>query len=139
MAPKLELRAHIIIADEFASISPDIYETVVAGFAAVSASPIQNVKEEARIKAMKEAGVWNEELQEIKHKMGNQAIISGTADYSFKHFAQYWRRYKAIIESKGDTRQLEELFKGEVPDNFNWQDYSIIRIPYELIPKRIHG
>lgn len=129
------LRAHIIIADEFASISPDIYETVVAGFAAVSASPIQNVKEEARIKAMKEAGVWNEELQEIKHKMGNQAIISGTADYSFKHFAQYWRRYKAIIESKGNTRQLEELFKGEVPDNFNWQDYSIIRIPYELIPK----
>jgi hypothetical protein len=38
------LRAHIIIADEFASISPDIYETVVSGFAAVSASPIQNVK-----------------------------------------------------------------------------------------------
>jgi hypothetical protein len=38
------LRAHIIIADEFASISSEIYETVVSGFAAVSASPIQNVK-----------------------------------------------------------------------------------------------
>ena len=38
------LRAHIIIADEFASISPDIYETVVAGFAAVSASPIEKCK-----------------------------------------------------------------------------------------------
>jgi len=129
------LRAHIIIADEFASISPDIYETVVAGFAAVSASPIQNVKEEARKKAMKEAGIWNEEIEALQYKMGNQAIISGTADYSFKHFAQYWRRYKAIIESKGDKHKLEELFKGEVPDNFNWQDYSIIRIPYELIPK----
>ena len=46
------LRAHIIIADEFASISPDIYETVVSGFAAVSASPIQNVKEQAKRKAM---------------------------------------------------------------------------------------
>jgi hypothetical protein len=46
------LRAHIIIADEFASISPDIYETVVSGFAAVSASPIQNVKEQAKKKAM---------------------------------------------------------------------------------------
>ena len=129
------LRAHIIIADEFASISPDIYETVVAGFAAVSASPIQNVKEEARKKAMKDAGIWNEEIEALQYKMGNQAIISGTADYSFKHFAQYWRRYKAIIESKGDKHKLEELFKGEVPDNFNWQDYSIIRIPYELIPK----
>lgn len=129
------LRAHIIIADEFASISPDIYETVVAGFAAVSASPIQNVKEEAKKQAMKDAGVWNEELEILSHKMGNQAIISGTADYAFKHFAQYWRRYKSIIESKGDTRKLAEIFNGEVPDNFNWKDYSIIRIPYELIPK----
>jgi len=129
------LRAHIIIADEFASISPDIYETVVSGFAAVSASPIQNVKEEAKKAAMIEAGLWNEELEILNTKMGNQAIISGTADYAFKHFAQYWKRYKAIIESKGDTKKLEDIFKGEVPSNFNWKDYSIIRIPYELIPK----
>jgi hypothetical protein len=128
------LRAHIIIADEFASISPDIYETVVSGFAAVSASPIQNVKEEAKKKAMREAGLWNDELEALEYKMGNQAIISGTADYAFKHFASYWRRYKAIIESRGDERKLEEIFKGEVPNNFNWKDYSIIRIPYELIP-----
>jgi hypothetical protein len=129
------LRAHIIIADEFASISPDIYETVVSGFAAVSASPIQNVKEQAKRQAMIEAGLWNEELEQLEYKMGNQAIISGTADYAFKHFASYWRRYKTIIESQGDKRKLEEIFKGEVPSNFNWRDYSIIRIPYELIPK----
>ena len=129
------LRAHIIIADEFASISPDIYETVVSGFAAVSASPIQNVKEQAKRKAMEEAGLWNEELETLNTKMGNQAIIAGTADYDFKHFASYWKRYKAIIESKGDKRKLEELFKGDIPDNFNWKDYSIIRVPYELIPK----
>ena len=95
------LRAHIIIADEFASISPDIYETVVAGFAAVSANPIQNVKEEAKKAAMKKEGIWNEEVEQLNIQMGNQAIVSGTADYSFKHFAQYWRRYKAIIESNG--------------------------------------
>ena len=129
------LRAHIIIADEFASISPDIYETVVSGFAAVSASPIQNVKEEAKKQAMIEAGLWNNDLDILNIKMGNQAIISGTADYDFKHFASYWKRYKAIIESKGDSRKLEDIFKGEVPSSFNWKDYSIIRIPYELIPK----
>ncbi|MEX0598785.1 MAG: hypothetical protein WD512_20040, partial [Candidatus Paceibacterota bacterium] len=129
------LRAHIIIADEFASISPDIYETVVAGFAAVSASPIQNVKEEAKKQAMINAGLWNAQLEALDYKMGNQAIISGTADYAFKHFASYWKRYKTIIESQGDQRKLEEIFKGEVPNNFNWRDYSIIRIPYELIPK----
>jgi len=129
------LRAHIIIADEFASISPDIYETVVSGFAAVSASPIQNVKEEAKKAAMKKAGLWNAELEAVQIKKGNQAIIAGTADYSFKHFAQYWNRYKAIINSQGDKHKLEELFKGEVPESFNWKDYSIVRIPYELIPK----
>lgn len=129
------LRAHIIIADEFASISPDIYETVVSGFAAVSANPIQNVKEEAKKAAMLEVGLWNQELESVQIKKGNQAIIAGTADYSFKHFASYWKRYKAIINSRGDKHQLEEIFKGEVPDSFNWRDYSIIRVPYELIPK----
>ncbi len=129
------LRAHIIIADEFASISPDIYETVVSGFAAVSASPIQNVKQQAKQQAMKEAGLWNDELEILNTALSNQAIISGTADYDFKHFASYWKRYKGIIESQGDKIKLENLFKGDVPDNFNWKDYSIIRMPYELIPK----
>ena len=129
------LRAHIIIADEFASISPDIYETVVAGFAAVSATPIENVKAQAKKQAMIAAGVWNESLEELSIPKSNQAIITGTADYGFKHFAQYWNRYKSIIKSKGDKQKLEELFKGEVPENFSWKDYSIIRVPYELIPK----
>jgi hypothetical protein len=129
------LRAHIIIADEFASISPDIYETVVSGFAAVSASPIQNVKEQAKKAAMKEQGLWNDELEALDTKMSNQAIIAGTADYSFKHFAKYWYRYKAILNSKGDPNKLKDIFPESIPDNFNWKDYSIVRIPYELIPK----
>lgn len=129
------LRAHIIIADEFASISPDIYETVVSGFAAVSATPIQNVKREAKKEAMKQAGLWNEDLETLSYSLGNQALIAGTADYAFKHFSSYWKRYKTIIESKGDKHKLEEMFKGEVPENFNWKDYSIVRVPYELIPK----
>jgi hypothetical protein len=129
------LRAHIIIADEFASISPDIYETVVSGFAAVSATPIQNVKREAKKQAMKDAGLWNEDLETLSYSLGNQALIAGTADYAFKHFASYWKRYKTIIESKGEKHKLQEIFKGEVPDNFNWKDYSIVRVPYELIPK----
>jgi hypothetical protein len=129
------LRAHIIIADEFASISPEVYETVVSGFAAVSADPIGNVKAEAKKDLMKELGIWSEELEDLQYRRSNQAIVAGTADYSFKHFASYWERYKAIIHSRGDDRVLADLFKGEVPLNFNWKDYSIVRMPYELIPK----
>jgi len=129
------LRAHIIIADEFASISPEIYETVVSGFAAVSANPIQNVKEEAKKQAMIQDGLWDNRLETLQSKKNNQAIIAGTADYSFKHFASYWKRYKAIIESQGNTKKLEEIFNGEIPSSFDWRDYSIIRMPYELVPK----
>jgi hypothetical protein len=50
-------RANDIIADEFASIPRDIFENVVAGFAAVSADPVQNVKRLAAQKKAKELGV----------------------------------------------------------------------------------
>lgn len=118
------------------SIPPDIYETVVAGFAAVSADPIANVRAAAKRKAMKDAGKWSQ-ANEFNYKAGtgNQSIISGTATYSFTHFAEYWRRYKTFVDSKGDPDKLREYFPDGPPDDFNWRDYSVIRIPYELIPE----
>lgn len=131
------LRAKIVIAEEFSSHSPETYETVIAGFAAVSASPVINVKESARKKALENLGLWTSELEKkYLDKDTNQAIISGTAYYSFNHFYDYWKRYKGIIESKGDKSKLELALNGEVPPGFNWRDYSVIRIPYEIIP---HG
>lgn len=130
------LRAHIIIADEFSSIPPDIYETVVVGFGAVSAKPIDNVKEEAKRLYLQDEGLWTPEAEETySERTGNQAIISGTAGYDFQHFANYWKKYKAIIQSRGDIRKLEEHFGEEAHKHANWKDYSIIRVPYELIPK----
>jgi len=131
------IRANIIEADEFASIPVDIYETVVAGFAAVSSSPIDNVKEAARRKELAKLGIWTADAeQKYNQRQRNQAIISGTADYAFKSFAKYWRRYKSIIESKGDLHKLYDILgSNEIPNGFDWRDFSIIRIPYELIPE----
>lgn len=128
------LRANIIIADEFNSIRSDIYETVIAGFAAVSSSPIENVIKSARERFLKEKGLWLPEYDKIFKQVTNQSIIAGTAGYDFETFAQYWKRYKRIVESCGDKDKLEEIFQGEIPENFNWRDYSVIRIPYELLP-----
>ena len=128
-------RASIIISDEFGSISPDIYEVVISGFAAVEASPVKGVKEASRRHALKSLSLWSDEQQEFyDSRPRNQSIISGTATWNFNHFAAYWRRYKAIIESKGDLKKLE-LIIGDIPSGFNWKDYSIIRIPFELIPE----
>lgn len=131
------LRAHIIMADEFASIPPDIFETVVRGFTAVSARPVDNVKAAARRKWLKENGLWSKEKEQIYgNRRVNQVIISGTADYDFKHYADYWRRYCKIIRSQGKPEKLKEIFgTDEIPEHFNHEDFSVIRIDYKLIPE----
>ena len=128
-------RANDIIADEFASIPRDIFENVVAGFAAVAASPIEKVRQQAMKSKAEELGIV---LPVKKSKgaedMSNQIILSGTAYYDFNHFAAYWKRYCQIIKSNGEERKLEEVFGGPVPKEFDWKEYSVIRMPVEKLP-----
>ncbi len=129
-------RANDIISDEFASIPREIFETVVAGFAAVSSDPIANVRRLAAIKAAKRLGIDLELDDKDTIKRGeNQIILSGTAYYDFNHFAEYWKKWKTIIKSRGKLNRLREIFGEDPPDDFKWNDYSIIRIPYELLPE----
>ena len=124
-------RANDIIADEFASIPRDIFENVVAGFAAVAASPIEKVKERAKKKKAKELGVELESKQDDTdmHETSNQIILSGTDYYDFNHFAEYWKRYRAIVNSGGDFNALRDVFGDDPPPSFNWKDYlSLIHI-----------
>ncbi len=138
-------RANDLITDEFASVSKEIFETVLAGFAAVKASPSQNVQEEAAIALAKDRGWFDDEAEVFEdiHKE-NQIIISGTAYYDFNHYCDYWKDYREIICTQGDHKKLARYFQRksieaneeiEISPDFNWKDYSIIRVPYELIPK----
>jgi len=128
-------RANDIIADEFASIPRDIFENVVAGFAAVAASPIEKVKQKAKEKRAEELGIpVSKPDAETMMDKSNQIILSGTAYYDFNHFAEYWKRYHAIISSRGNVTKLQEVFEGEVPKDFDWREYSIIRMPVDKLP-----
>ncbi len=131
-------RASHLIAEEFASINPEIYEQVIGGFAAVSAHPVLNVKSLAKIEALKVLGkehlipYFKDRLQIST----NQSVISGTPDFEFGHFFRYWKRYKKIIQSKGDLQKLKEATGNDfIDEDYNWKDYSIIRIPYTSLPK----
>ena len=133
-------RANDIIADEFASMSREIFENVIAGFAAVSSSPIDNVRRLAAEKKAEELGVDVSELfksDAMEQGKSNQIILSGTAYYDFNHFAEYWKKWKTTIETKGDKKAISNnVFNGEdVPPSFKWDDYSIIRIPVDMVPK----
>jgi len=135
-------RANDIIADEFAAIPREIFETVIGGFAAVSANPMTNVVTRASDKFAKTLNIHKEEVAKVN--LDNQTIISGTADYDFNHFYEYWCNWKDIITTKGDKKKIAAYLNKKNPDNiidensipasFKWTDYSIIRIPYELIP-----
>lgn len=131
-------RATHLITDEFSVVNPDIYETVVSGFAAVTQSPDVNVKERARLKYLKEIGAISEQdfIFLKSQQQHNQQIIAGTAYYQFEHFYRYYDRQRKIIESGGDKDKLAEIFEGhdKIPQGFNYKDFSIIRIPIELIP-----
>jgi hypothetical protein len=128
-------RANDIICDEFASVPREIFENVVAGFAAVSSDPVENVKRFAAQKKAKTEGIIIQEEQQ-ENKKDNQIIISGTAFYDFNHFATYWKKWKAIVKSKGQINKLREVFNGEdPPESFDWTQYSIMRLPYELYPR----
>lgn len=132
-------RASHLLAEEFASINPDVYEQVISGFAAVSANPTYNVKNLAKIEALKVLGredlipLFREKIKIVT----NQSVICGTPDFEFGHFCKYWKRYKAIIESKGDEKKLKQLFDSEdkIEEGFNWKNYSVIRLPHTVLPR----
>lgn len=132
------LRAHDIWSDEFSSINREIFETVLSGFAAVSSDPVESIKNIAAKNKAKKLNLWVEDSEDKKvEHLSNQIIISGTAYYQFGHFYQYWKKWHKIIESKGDKDKLIQAFGGieKYNDDLSHTDYSIIRIPVEVIPE----
>lgn len=128
-------RCQDLIVEEFSSHSREIFETVLAGFGNVSAAPADVVKRRAAEDEAKRRGIDEILLGNDALAMGNQIILCGTAFYDFNHFADYWKKYKQIINSKGDLRKVKELFPEGTPNGFNWRDYSILRIPYDVLPR----
>ena len=129
-------RAHDIIADEFAAQSQEVFENVIAGFGVVTSSPVDSVQQAAAKKMSQKLGY--EIPEELQVNLNNQIILSGTAYYDFNHFGEYWKRWREIIRSQGDVTKLSQIFGNDekgIPEDFDWRDYSIIRLPYKLIPR----
>lgn len=119
------------------SLSEQVYSSVVQGFAAVASDPVDKACSKAREKVLRRLGMWTNELTEASKPLdgGNQSILAGTAYLSFNHFYRYWTEYRSIIHTGGDEAKLEEVLKGPVPPGFDWRNYSIMRIPYSMIPE----
>lgn len=119
------------------SVNEEIFEVVLQGFIATSSNPVENIKQQAKIKLLKKKGLLTKEREEeIKGAYkANQIILSGTTGWDFQPFAKRWKRYRSIIKSGGDPARLKEIFGGEVDPNISHKDFCIIRIPVDLLPE----
>ncbi len=127
-------RANDIFTDEFATINKDILENVIFGFAAVASNPVEKMQLQARKKKAKELGVIDLETENLQ-EIGNQIVIAGTAYYQFNHFYDYFQKWRSFITSRGNVDKIRHHFKDGDIGGFNWKDYSIIRVPTEMIPE----
>jgi hypothetical protein len=120
------------LVDEFDALNPEIYETVVVGFGAVSKDPVMNAVLKARRNKMIEQGTWSDDLEDRFGTQDiNQQIITGTAGYGFGHFYKYYERYRQIIFNDHKPQPGEE----KVDYSNSRHNYSITRLPYNLIPE----
>lgn len=137
------LRANDLITDEFNSISRDLFETVLAGFMAVSSNPIYNQQMSAFERMARLLGWWEDDILDTTSK-DNQLIISGTAGYTFQHFYKYWKDWHDLVVAQNDKKKLENYFQRRSADSgqevddiakqINSDHFSIIRIPIDKIP-----
>ena len=136
------LRASILAVDEMNSVNTEVFETVVAGFTAVSMDPISNIEYYKKMKYLRSIKDYDglKELASTFTQHRNQVIMTGTAGHQFQPFYKYYNKYKLFIESQGDIDFLKRhLSSDEIPKKFDYKDYSICHIPYSLIQKEVEG
>lgn len=137
-------RANIIISDETASIDPEIFETVVRGFAAVKTeNMVVNIKNAYKKKLEQSIGVTAlDEIEEAINKRkgnsrrkGNQIIMAGTAYYKFNHFYKYYQYYKAVIANNGKAAGImRDCPDSKISADVDPTPYALIRLPYDKLP-----
>jgi hypothetical protein len=127
-------RANIIIADEFSSIDPEIFEKVVYGFAAVKTQNFyENIQLAHQKKLLDLAGIEYATIESGKVATimdSNQIIVSGTPSFEFNHFYRYFKTYHAIITCNGDPVEIKKVIpEYKNVDAIDARDYCIIRLP----------
>ena len=127
-------RANVLVADEFATLIRNIFEEVMGGFLSVSADSISQIQEKSYQKGMDLLGLQDLIRGEESGIIQNQLILSGTAYHKHNHFYEYFNRWRGIIHSKGDMELISKFYPEAAKNpEFNWKDYSVIRIPVNLI------
>jgi hypothetical protein len=113
-------RYYCIMADEFAQIPAEIFNTVIRPMGATVAEPMENVKRLRRIEALVKAGKATRE--EFEEGNANKIIMSSSAYFTFNHMYDILKNYKELELSGDDKYAVHEISYRTMPPGFLDED-----------------
>jgi len=139
-------RGHVVLVDEFDSISKDVFDVVIRGFGATQSDPYEKTRslllhyrklKSTSQKSKSHASAFETVVDAAA--AGNKIVISGTAGFNTGPFCKLHKQYMKIIghRVKGNLKNYGELFGGDdMEDNVtvDFRQYCVIKYKYTDLP-----
>jgi hypothetical protein len=109
-------RYYAILADEFAQIPEDIFNTVILPMGATVADPMANVERIARQKALIKSG--RATAADFGKRRDNKVIVTSSAFYQFNHMYQTKVNYEEAIRRGEDQYAVHTVSFRDMPEGF---------------------
>ncbi len=116
-------RYYCIIADEFAQIPLDIFNTVIRPMGATIADPMENVKRVARIESLIKSGKARRE--DFEEGPSNKIIMTSSAYFTFNHMYETINSFKKLIAAGDKTHSVHNVSYRDMPKGFLDEDNII--------------
>jgi intein/homing endonuclease len=113
-------RFYVIIADEFAQIPEDIFNTVILPMGATVADPMQNVRRLERKRDLINKGLLGND--EVEERDSNKVIMTSSAYYQFNHMYRTMKLYKQSIDSGEKKYAVHNISFTDMPEGFLSED-----------------
>lgn len=109
-------RYYAILADEFAQIPEDIFNTVILPMGATVADPMANVHRIAKQKALIKSG--HATAADFGKRQDNKVIVTSSAFYQFNHMYQTMVNYEEAIRRGEDQYAVHTVSFRDMPEGF---------------------
>lgn len=109
-------RYYAILADEFAQIPEDIFNTVILPMGATVADPMANVERVARQKELIKRG--SATAADFGKRQDNKVIVTSSAFYQFNHMYQTKVNYEEAIRRGENQYAVHTVSFRDMPEGF---------------------
>jgi hypothetical protein len=109
-------RYYAILADEFAQIPEDIFNTVILPMGATVADPMANVNRIARERQLIKSGAATKD--DFGQRRDNKVIVTSSAFYQFNHMYQTKVNYEEAIRRGEDQYAVHTVSFRDMPEGF---------------------